>query len=77
MEVKLNGNLVCDSQAQYGGPGHEGKSPEGKVWKTLASTTACKKPIKVSKGDKLAVTANFNLGKYPPYVETITLQSIN
>jgi len=66
MEVKLNDKVVCDSKAEYGGPGHEGKSPEGKAWSTLASTTACEKPIKVSKGDQLAITANFNLEKYPP-----------
>jgi hypothetical protein len=71
MEVKHNGKVVCDSEAIYGGPGHEGKSPSGAVWRTLASTTACDKPFKVSKGDTLSVTANFDLEKYParPHAE--------
>jgi hypothetical protein len=66
MEVMINGKEVCNSKAIYGGPGHESKTPAGAVWKTLASTTACEQPIKVRKGDKLKIKANYDLEAHPP-----------
>jgi hypothetical protein len=61
----LNGKNVCESKAQYGGPGFEGKNPDGKTWYTINQMTVCEQAIKLRKGDKLNFQANFDIGKHP------------
>jgi len=65
MSAKLNGKEVCNSKALYGGPGHEGASQTGEKWTTINSMEFCEEPIKVSKGDKLTITADFDMIAHP------------
>jgi len=66
MVITINEKEVCDSQIEYGGPGHEQVQPNGKVWKTLARTIGCPAPIRVHKGDRIQMRAFFDFDKHPP-----------
>jgi len=63
--VSVNGKESCTSKAIYGGEGHEGVDPDGKPWSTLRELTICDQPIKVKKGDKLGLEAQFDMEKHP------------
>jgi hypothetical protein len=65
MSAKLNGKEVCTSKALYGGPGHEGTGAKGEKWTTINSMEFCEEPIKVSKGDNLTITADFDMYAHP------------
>jgi hypothetical protein len=65
MSAMVNGKVACHSKALYGGPGHEGTSEKGEKWTTINSMEFCEEPIKVSKGDKLTITADFDLIAHP------------
>jgi hypothetical protein len=65
MEIKINGKTICDSKVLYGGEGHITKGSDGKERGTINTTTECEKPIKVSKGDRLSMVANYDLEKHP------------
>jgi hypothetical protein len=63
--VKVNGQVVCDSKAVYGGDGRSSKDGNGKTEETLSGQTDCSPALKVKKGDKLAVLANYDLELHP------------
>jgi len=65
MVVTINGKEICNSQVLYGGEGHMTKGSDGKERGTINQTTECQKPIKVSKGDRLSLVANYDLGQHP------------
>jgi hypothetical protein len=79
VELTLNGKVACMSVAKYsatgeGGHGHGGGgmggtggmvTEQGMIGETLASISKCTDPIAIKKGDKLKVTANFDLDKHP------------
>jgi hypothetical protein len=64
MVVKLNGKEMCRSIAEYGGPGHE-VTVGGEVQKTISGMTRCSDALEVAKGDKLSITANFDMKEHP------------
>jgi hypothetical protein len=70
MVVTINGKEVCNSKVLYGGEGHMTKGSDGKERGTIKVTTTCEQPIKVSKGDRLNVVANYDLEAHPAYVDT-------
>jgi hypothetical protein len=57
----LNSKLVCESKAIYGG---ESTSLDGQKWQTITAYEDCKDPIKVAVGDKLTMSAEYDLTKY-------------
>ncbi|QDS77201.1 hypothetical protein FKW77_002619 [Venturia effusa] len=63
--LQVNGKTVCHSKATYGGEGHTAKTADGKVWETIAATSTCWEPIKVSRGDKLFMEAHYDLELHP------------
>ncbi|KAF2435989.1 hypothetical protein EJ08DRAFT_645019 [Tothia fuscella] len=65
IQVKINDKEVCNSKAAYGGEGHVTKTPEGRVWETIRETSTCYDPIKVKKGDKIYMQANYDLDLHP------------
>jgi hypothetical protein len=65
MVVKINGEEVCTSKAEYGGAGHEGVGADGKAYTSIRGMTTCDTPIKLKKGDKLSVAANFDMEQHP------------
>jgi hypothetical protein len=66
MALKLNGKEVCVSKAVYGGEARSTKDASGKMLETLSGQTECPDMIKVKKGDKFAVTADYDLELHPP-----------
>jgi len=63
--LKVNDKVICDSKAEYGGEGHTTKTADGKVWDTIRATSMCEDPIKVKKGDKMYMQANYDVGLHP------------
>lgn len=63
--LQVNGQTVCDSRASYGGVGHTAKTPDGKIWETIANSTTCLEPIKVAKGDTVNMNANYDIELHP------------
>jgi hypothetical protein len=59
-----NGQLVCTSEAVYGGDHGTDKSNTGEKWETISSYTNCHDPVKIKKGDKLTMTADYDLTKH-------------
>jgi hypothetical protein len=66
IDVKINDKLVCDSKALYGGPGHVGKLADGKNWETISDMVTCSDGILVKKGDKVALSAHYDVVVHPP-----------
>jgi hypothetical protein len=66
IEVKVNDEAVCDSRAIYGGPGHIGKTSDGKTWETIRDMVTCPEGIVVRKGDKISLKANYDVVAHPP-----------
>lgn len=60
MTATLNGKIICESGAIYGGvstnAGDKG---------TIAAMQYCSKPIKVKKGDIMTLEANYDLDLHP------------
>ena len=75
VELFLNGKSVCQSVATYssngsdgmgmGMSGHKKRDEPVKLGETIATISKCTKPIPIKKGDKLKVSANFDLNKHP------------
>jgi hypothetical protein len=64
VDVKLlvNGKLVCNSQAHYGGDKGT-TSVGGEKWETIQSYDRCG-AIDVSKGDSIVIESTYDLGKH-------------
>jgi hypothetical protein len=60
----LNNNLVCQSNATYGGGGSQ-TIVNGKEWQTITKMSTCEGPIPVKKGDIVVITAGFDTEKHP------------
>ena len=65
--LKVNDVEMCDSRARYGGEGHT-TTLEGKTWETIRETTPCTRTIRVQKGDRIYMQANYDVGLHPSYV---------
>jgi hypothetical protein len=65
VEVKVNEKTVCDSRALYGGPGHVGKTSDGKDWETIRDMVTCPEGVVVKKGDKISLAANYDVIAHP------------
>lgn len=66
MVLKLNGAVICDSRAIYGGGSSTAMSSDGSTWETINAMTECETPVRVKKGDFLTLEANYDLVKHPP-----------
>ena len=66
IEINVNGRLICDSRATYGGEKGTLKTNGGKgAWETISSISECTEAIKVTKGDNITVQAHYDLEKHP------------
>jgi len=66
--MKLNGKEICNSNAEYGGVESTLKDGD-KEWNTINHMTYCEGPVKVVKGDKLLLEANYDLESHPPRMQ--------
>jgi hypothetical protein len=71
MILKVNDKLVCESKALYGGEGFVSQTPDGQIWETLRESTKCEDPIRVNKGDRIYMEANFDLDLHPRSVTSM------
>lgn len=60
----MNDQVACESNATYGGPGFEGKNPDGNTWYTIRSMSTCA-TVELKKGDKIFFQANYDVEKHP------------
>jgi hypothetical protein len=65
IEFKVNDKVACNSKARYGGKGHEARTPDGKIWETIAESTYCPDTVRVKKGDRIYMQANYDLEQHP------------
>jgi hypothetical protein len=66
LKLFINEQLECESFARYGGTEQSQMvSADGKKWETISSMSECEKPLKVKKGDKLRMVADFDTVKHP------------
>jgi hypothetical protein len=65
VELKLNGKVVCDSKAIYGGDGGAGTDTTGRPWQTIRQMTQCTEPITVKKGDTLNLKSYYDTKSHP------------
>jgi hypothetical protein len=65
IDLKVNDKLACDSQAIYGGKGHVGRTSDGKTWQTIGDMKTCPDGVLVKKGDKISMSANYDLEAHP------------
>ncbi|KAF1817033.1 hypothetical protein P152DRAFT_478086 [Eremomyces bilateralis CBS 781.70] len=63
IEVFRNKTLVCHSDAVYG-DGEGTTAIGGEAWETITAYTPCEKAVKVSKGDILSMSAEYDLTKH-------------
>jgi hypothetical protein len=64
--LKVNGNVVCESKAIYGG-----KDAELGGWATVSSMTTCEKLLSVKKRDILTIEAYYDMVTHPAYCFTL------
>ncbi|KAF2668043.1 hypothetical protein BT63DRAFT_426879 [Microthyrium microscopicum] len=65
IQLELNGRLICDSKAIYGGAGSETIGADGKKWATISSMTECNDPVPVKAGDKVTTVAVYDTDLHP------------
>lgn len=79
--MTVNGQVVCESKARYGGGSQTLKAEDGnysytctrsllthiigKVWEALSSMDDCNDPVKVKKGDQIQVEARYDFEAHP------------
>jgi hypothetical protein len=62
MKVILNGKAVCESKAIY--DQDKATSVNGERWETITSYEPCLGPIKTRYGDKIYISADYDLRKH-------------
>ncbi|KAF1985247.1 hypothetical protein K402DRAFT_464570 [Aulographum hederae CBS 113979] len=63
LRVQKNGQEVCVANAIYGGDG-TAADIDGESWETITSYTKCRDTIEVQRGDRLTMTAEYDLTKH-------------
>lgn len=63
--IRINDQVICISKGIYGGESRSSKTQYGNLQETLSGLTDCPSLIKIKKGDRLNVAANFDLGLHP------------
>jgi len=66
LRASINGKEVCKSEVVYGGEGHVTEQYDGSKTESIKTTTECNGGFEVKRGDKLDVTALYDLGLHPP-----------
>ncbi|KAF2669195.1 hypothetical protein BT63DRAFT_424927 [Microthyrium microscopicum] len=64
INIFLNGKDVCETKAVYGSDSGSEAVVGGSKWETISSYIPCEKAIAFKKGDKLKMTADYDLTKH-------------
>ena len=59
----FSGNEVCEAKAIYG-VDDGAVAIDGKKWETISAYSPCEKAIPFKKGDKVSMSAEYDLTKY-------------
>jgi hypothetical protein len=65
IQLLINGRIVCDSKATYGGEQGTLETEDGKKWETISSMTACRDPIPVKTGDVITMVSMYDTALHP------------
>jgi hypothetical protein len=65
LQMAIDGKVICDSKAIYGGPGGTRMNEKGEVWETMSGVTECMGPLEVKKGQVVTLKADYDLEKHP------------
>jgi hypothetical protein len=68
--MQCTGKHICEAKALYGSDGSTA-TIDGKKWETIAAYAPCEDAVKFKKGDKVRMTADYDLTKYRLYVVPI------
>ena len=60
LQLVLNGKIICDSHAEYGGA-----AQTNGAWQTIGGMTSCPKNVEVKKGDTLTIESFYDLERHP------------
>jgi hypothetical protein len=60
LQLVLNGKVICDSHAEYGGA-----AQTNGAWQTISSMSSCPKNVEVKKGDTLTIESFYDLERHP------------
>jgi hypothetical protein len=63
--LSVNGELICDSAATYGGKQGTLYNADGSKWETIASMTACDEGVPLKKGDVLTMVSVYDTDMHP------------
>ena len=63
--LTLNGKVICNSRAIYGGSESETVGPGGKQWETIREMTQCTDAVPVKAGDVVRMSSVYDTGLHP------------
>jgi len=64
MDLFINGEKKCSSEAIYGGE-NATTIIDGKKWETIAGMSQCPGPIAVKDGDYMSLVGRYDTNKHP------------
>jgi hypothetical protein len=65
VHVSVNGRNTCNSIPTYGGQKDYEAKGEGQGWETISEMSFCPQQVKLTKGDTITVTADYDIAKHP------------
>jgi hypothetical protein len=65
--LMVNGAVVCDSRAIYGGTGSNAIGPDGRPWEIINEITQCTEPTPVNFGNFLTIKSIYDTTLHPLY----------
>jgi hypothetical protein len=60
----IPGNEICEARALYGTSKESAATIDGEKWQTISDYVHCEKTVPFKKGDKVYMTAEYDLAKY-------------
>ena len=64
IKVYINSKEVCEARAIYGADAGATNGLDGKAWETISGYTPCDVPVPIKRGDKIYVSAEYDLTKH-------------
>jgi hypothetical protein len=65
IQLLINGKLVCDSRATYGGAQGTLVNEDGSKWESISSMSSCRDPVPVKKGDVMTIVSVYDTSLHP------------
>jgi hypothetical protein len=65
VQLLVNGKVVCDSKATYGGAQGTLVNDDGSTWESISSMSSCHDPVPVKKGDVMTIVSAYDTDLHP------------